>query len=101
MLPGVSLEEAVQVAERIRHCLSSRPVEWNGISVGVRASFGVAQVVKDLDESPESLVIRADRALYRAKSRGGNCVCAGRLGSCGERDLIHDLRWHLTDEDEL
>jgi diguanylate cyclase (GGDEF)-like protein len=78
VLPGVSLSQAVQVAERIRHSLSSEPVEWKGISVGVKASFGVAQVVENAEESPESLVIRADRALYRAKGEGGDCVCAVR-----------------------
>jgi two-component system cell cycle response regulator len=78
VLPGVSPTEAVQVAERIRHSLSSEPVEWQGISVSVKASFGVAEVVGNAAESPESLVIRADRALYRAKGEGGDCVRAAR-----------------------
>jgi len=39
---------------------------------GVTASFGVAQLA--LDESVESLVGRADKALYEAKLTGRNCV---------------------------
>jgi two-component system cell cycle response regulator len=101
VLPGITLEQAVQVAERIRHCLSSAPVEWNGVAVRVKASFGVAQVVEGMSESPESLVIRADRALYKAKRQGGDCVCAGRLDSRGEPDSTHDLEWHLADENWL
>ncbi len=76
ILPGVSVIQAVQVAERIRYSLSSKPVEWQNISVNVKASFGVAEAVENAAESPESLVIRADRALYRAKDEGGDCVCA-------------------------
>lgn len=76
VLPGVSVTQAVQVAERIRYSLSSKPVEWQDISVSVKASFGVAEAGEDAVESPESLVIRADRALYRAKNEGGDCVCA-------------------------
>jgi len=78
ILPRVSLTQAAQIAERIRHSFSSEPVEWQGISVSVKASFGVAEVVENAAESPESLVIRADRALYRAKGEGGNCVCTAR-----------------------
>lgn len=74
VLPGATLAQAVQVAERIRRSLSSRPVEWEGVSLHVRASFGVAEVADSAEESPESLVIRADRALYRAKGEGRDRV---------------------------
>ena len=76
VLPGVTLEQAVRVAERIRRSLSSRPMEWEGISVNVKASFGVAEVADNAEESPESLVVRADRVLYRAKGEGRDRVCA-------------------------
>lgn len=76
VLVGAALEQAVEIAGRFRHSISAEPVEWEGISVNVKASFGVAEISNRAEESPESLIIRADRALYKAKEEGGNRVCA-------------------------
>jgi diguanylate cyclase (GGDEF)-like protein len=40
----------------------------------VTVSIGVASIVPDGLESPESLVWKADKALYRAKNEGRNRV---------------------------
>jgi PleD family two-component response regulator len=51
-------------------------MKWQDISLRVKGSFGVAEATGKADESPESLVIRADRALYRAKGEGRDGVRA-------------------------
>lgn len=75
VLPGQDVEQAVLVAERLRQA-----IELNGASMLpgdtgrlLTASFGVAAMVDRL-ETPDELVNRADRALYRAKTEGRNRV---------------------------
>ncbi len=69
-----SVEAATTLAARIIHAVA-RPIEVAGQRVLLGASIGV--VVADPEsESAETLLARADRAMYRAKEtrRGGYCV---------------------------
>jgi diguanylate cyclase (GGDEF)-like protein/PAS domain S-box-containing protein len=73
LISDAVLEDALQVAERLRSNISGQPIEVSGNQVLVTASFGVAEMdsnCRDLD----SLIDRADQALYKAKSAGRNCV---------------------------
>ena len=56
-----------QLAERLRHAVAAA-----GASAGVTASVGVAEV--EPGDDVEDLLHRADAAMYRAKSAGGNRV---------------------------
>jgi len=48
-------------------------IAWKDEAVMVTASFGVtASLPSEID--PETLIARADAALYRAKEQGRNCV---------------------------
>lgn len=76
LLPGLDADRAVDVVERIRQHISCRPVIWGEHSLPVALSFGVA--IKQGDEDPDSLVSRADIALYQAKRQGrSRTVLAG------------------------
>lgn len=72
-----TLNRAVALAERIRHRVSVIRVKRKSTSDilgAVTVSIGVVQA--EAGESPESLVERADIALYRAKDEGRDRVVA-------------------------
>ncbi len=63
-----------RVAERIRLKIALTPLEYEKHRLSVTVSIGVATKQSD-DESIESLIRRADQAMYRAKTVGRNRVC--------------------------
>jgi diguanylate cyclase (GGDEF)-like protein len=69
LLPNTTLEQAVQVAERLRQQI--RAIE--NPHAPVSASFGVATYRRGTP--PATLVYEADAALYRAKRNGRDRVC--------------------------
>jgi diguanylate cyclase (GGDEF)-like protein len=75
ILPLTSRSNAVLIMERIREAISSTEVcdPVAGYRVRMTASIGIANIPKDADDE-ESLLIRADEALYLAKSGGRNRV---------------------------
>jgi diguanylate cyclase (GGDEF)-like protein len=73
LLPQTSQIGATELAERLRSTLESRAVGYNGSSVSVTASFGVATYPVPVPYG-DWLVPAADKALYEAKAAGRNCV---------------------------
>ena len=81
VLMGGSIEDAIEVAERVRRGVAHESVTGNGTPLGsaVTVSVGVAALTEDVS-SLEQLVEKADDELYRAKRAGKNQVAAaGRL----------------------
>lgn len=80
LLPGTDNASAILLAERIRRAISEAPyVLPGGDTVPVTASIGIAGVspdpqAEDLKTMGDSLIARADVALYRAKSGGRDQV---------------------------
>ncbi|TPI12526.1 GGDEF domain-containing protein [Mesorhizobium sp. B4-1-3] len=76
LLPGVTDEEAVSVAERIRKSVEAAalPNPGSRVSRSVTLSIGVAVQTADEASSPEQLQGQADAALYLAKQTGRNRV---------------------------
>jgi len=72
VLGRASLPTATQVAERVRERIASQPVNLQGLEIPVTISLGVS--VARRDDTAETLVERADEALYKAKHAGRNCV---------------------------
>ena len=69
VLPGVELEQARKLAERIRNAVEALPLVGIG---GVTVSGGVAAL--GTDYSFEAMFEAADRRLYSAKAAGRNTV---------------------------
>lgn len=69
VMPNASLEDAVEVAERIRHAVATmrKPTVRTTLSAGVS--------VARPGEPFKDVMMRADLALYRAKATGRNKVC--------------------------
>lgn len=74
VLPMTELPTALSLAESIRGHLASTPLLEHPQPLTITASFGVAQIRPN--ESIDTWLIRADKALYRAKENGRNCVMA-------------------------
>jgi diguanylate cyclase (GGDEF)-like protein len=75
VLPETELGDAARIAERLRRAISEaeytteqgEPMGQVTLSIGI-SSFSASR------QSPLSIIETADQALYRAKTRGRNCV---------------------------
>ena len=86
ILPQTELDNAVSVAERLKHSIEFSPL-FQEIRPGLRltASMGLACFPESGIRSSQDLIRFADKALYRAKQIGKNRIVVG--GSEGERPL--------------
>lgn len=71
LLPGTDPEGAQQLAERLRQTIASSPARTAVGSIGITVSIGIT-LFAPTDLTADAVLIRADRALYRAKSQGRN-----------------------------
>lgn len=73
LLPGTDLDGAVVAARRLCQALASRVVDVDGVPIRCTMSAGAAAMGHDVD-SLDTLMKRADLALYQAKALGRNRV---------------------------
>jgi diguanylate cyclase (GGDEF)-like protein len=74
LLSDADIDHARNAAERLRSAIASTPTEYEGRSLTVTVSIGVAQYDPRRDVSGKSLIDRADKALYASKQDGRNRV---------------------------
>ncbi len=72
LLKSCGIEEAKQIAEKIRISIEAHPFQLGHDTVQITVSIGV--VCHKPDEMAESFFERADKALYYAKQQGRNCI---------------------------
>ncbi len=74
ILPETTLASAVATAERLRTHVAEMVVASESGDVRITVSLGVTSMAPGTDETPETTLRRADRALYRAKEGGRDRV---------------------------
>lgn len=74
IMANADLELARLIAERVRHGIMNAPIHVNDVNIDVTLSLGVAMLQEG--ERKESLLERADAAMYEAKRGGRNRVVA-------------------------
>ncbi len=83
VMPDTVADAAAGVAERVRDRIAADPITVPGAAAGVpiTVSIGVATSGLTGQESVDSLLARADAALYRAKAAGRNRVASAPAGA--------------------
>lgn len=88
ILTETGIDEAVQVAERIRAKIAAH--QFSGgrrLNFSLTASFGVA-VFPFHALSPQQLIASADRAMYQAKAANKNCVRVTADPEAASKDIM-------------
>ncbi len=70
--PAANTTEAV--AERLRQTIAAEPFSIEGQTIPITMSFGAVATSCQQHISADSLIKNADKALYRAKAQGRNCL---------------------------
>ena len=92
LLPGTSNADAEEVARSILACLAN-PITADGAQVQISASIGIAELGRGTTE--ETVLRRADVALYAAKRAGRNGV------AWFDQELERELTERLSLEEDI
>ncbi len=72
VLIRISLEEAINIAERILKTISESKLIYKNSTIKITMSGGITKHIQN--DTVESIIERADKALYKAKKSGKNKV---------------------------
>nr|WP_321457114.1 sensor domain-containing diguanylate cyclase [uncultured Cohaesibacter sp.] len=72
LLPKTNIDEAFDVAERLRTQIATTPAIYRDLPIYITTSFGVSSVKANRVMSVTELVHVADKCLYEAKNKGRN-----------------------------
>jgi two-component system cell cycle response regulator len=72
---GIDVADAQALAERLRSAVEEHPFSFEGRSISVTISVGVARAPRPGVATPSEFVAVADETMYEAKRSGRNKVC--------------------------
>jgi diguanylate cyclase len=72
LLPDTTGQQAAQMLDRLRLIVAE--LDWSAFSTGMRVTISAGVTMLRRDESADTLLARADRALYASKARGRNRI---------------------------
>ena len=72
ILPETDLTQATKIAEALRAEVQELQSEFEGVRIPVTMSFGIADLFFKQDNTKNTLIKKADHALYTAKKSGRN-----------------------------
>ncbi len=84
ILPETKKARAMALADRIRAKIEAMPIAFNGKTIYVTASFGVAELKPGTDIT--RLIEDVDAMLYKAKLNGRNTVMPGLIKVCKSKE---------------
>ncbi|HTB01080.1 MAG TPA: GGDEF domain-containing protein [Bradyrhizobium sp.] len=74
LLPDTSSEAAAPILDRLRAIIAD--LDWSAFSPGMTVTISAGLATLAADENPDTLLARADSALYAAKARGRNRIAS-------------------------
>ncbi len=74
LMTNTSLEDVISLSEKVRLKTEELDLEYEGQIIKASISAGSAICVPDQNDSPQSLILKADKALYQSKTNGRNKV---------------------------
>ena len=74
VLPDTPDGEAVRTLDRLRAIIAD--LDWSAFSPGMQATISAGVATLKPDETPDTFLARADRALYAAKAQGRNRIAS-------------------------
>ena len=72
VLPDMATDDAVRALERLRAIIAD--LDWSAFSSGMKVTISAGVATLQPNETPDTFLTRADRALYSAKARGRNRI---------------------------
>jgi len=74
ILPNTRIESARNVCERFREKVAQLVLKYDTYQLQTSISIGLTSYNRAENQSPADLILKADKALYRAKDQGRNRV---------------------------
>ena len=90
-IPNICFADAIATCERLRQAIADLGIEHHGSVINFTVSMGLTELDHRLDEKPEAMFERADKALYSAKANGRDCVAELRSGQPTAQPLIFEM----------
>ncbi len=72
VLPDMATDGAVRALDRLRAIIAD--LDWSAFSSGMKVTISAGVATLQPNETPDTFLTRADRALYAAKARGRNRI---------------------------